>query len=94
MAEVRKAPEITRNRLYLDVMTEVLSGTSTVLVDVDGSGSVMMLPIEQMLNRMQNAGGKSSSGGSSSGGAILGGGSSSGSATTLPDPRSRSRGTR
>ncbi|WP_043767615.1 FtsH protease activity modulator HflK [Algiphilus aromaticivorans] len=92
VAEVRQAPEITRDRLYFDVMSEVLSTTSTVLVDVDGSGSVMMLPIEQMLNRMQKSGGKSSGSSNSSGG-ILGGGGS-GNTTTLPDPRSRSRGTR
>ena len=91
VAEVREAPEITRDRLYFDVMTEVLSTTSTVLVDMDGSGSVMMLPIEQMLKRMQQSGGKNGSG-SNSGGAILGGGS--GNTSTLPDPRSRSRGTR
>ena len=93
VAEVRQAPEITRDRLYFDVMSEVLATTSTVLVDMDGSGSVMMLPIEQMLKRMQNSGGKSGSSGSNSGGAILGGGGS-GSTTTLPDPRSRSRGSR
>lgn len=92
VAEVRQAPEITRDRLYFDVMSEVLSTTSTVLVDVGGSGSVMMLPIEQMLKRMQNASGSgSSSSGSSRSGAILGGGSRSGSTSTLPDPRSRSR---
>lgn len=94
VAEVRQAPEITRDRLYFDVMSEVLSTTSTVLVDVGGSGSVMMLPIEQMLKRMQSSGGKSGRSGGSQSGAILGGGSSSGGTTTLPDPRSRSRGTR
>ena len=97
VAEVRKAPEITRDRLYFDTMTEIMSETSKVLVDLDGSGSVMMLPLEQMLRNIGGSSGSGSSGsssGSSSG--ILGGSSGSGlpGRTTLPDPRSRQRETR
>lgn len=50
--EVRLAPEITQERLYLDAMSEVLANASKVLVDVDsGSGSLIMLPLQEMMKR-------------------------------------------
>lgn len=95
VAEVRRAPEVTRERLYFDTMQQVLSASSTVLVDIDGSGSVMMLPIEQMLKRMQQD--QSGVARGDAAGPILGGGrtgSAIGERSPLPEPRSRERGTR
>jgi membrane protease subunit HflK len=36
LTEYRKAPAVTRERLYLDTMQEVLANTNKVMVDVDG----------------------------------------------------------
>ncbi|HBU65440.1 MAG TPA: FtsH protease activity modulator HflK, partial [Alcanivorax sp.] len=41
VAEYRKAPEVTRQRLYLDSLTEVFSNSSKVLLDAQGSDSLM-----------------------------------------------------
>lgn len=93
VAEVRRAPDITRNRLYLDTMTEVMNGTSKVLVDIEGSGSLMMLPLQEMLRGM-GAGGSSNSGKGSSAPPILGGGGSntfSGRSNNNDSSRSRER---
>lgn len=50
VAEYRKAPKVTRDRLYLDTMTQVLSGSSKVLVDTKpGSNQMLYLPLEQLL---------------------------------------------
>ena len=49
LAEYRKAPEVTRERLYLETMTEVYSATSKVLVDVDNGNSLIYLPLEQLI---------------------------------------------
>lgn len=49
LAEYRKAPEVTRERLYLETMTEVYSATSKVLVDVDNGNSLIYLPLEQLV---------------------------------------------
>lgn len=46
---VQRDPEITRERLYLETMSEVLASSGKVLVDVDGSGSLIMMPLEEML---------------------------------------------
>lgn len=92
VAEVRRAPDITRERLYLDTMTEVMANSSKVLIDQDSSGSLMMLPLEQMLRNI-GADDGSSSNNIRTAPPILGG-SGQGGGSRLPDPRSRERGTR
>ena len=49
LTEYRKAPEVTRERLYLETMTDVYSATSKVLVDVDKGNSLIYLPLEQLV---------------------------------------------
>ncbi|MGH8462203.1 MAG: FtsH protease activity modulator HflK [Stenotrophobium sp.] len=48
-AEYRKAPKVTRERLYLDSIGSVLSNSSKVLVDVDKSNSMIYLPLDQIM---------------------------------------------
>ena len=50
VAEYRKAPEVTRQRLYLDTMQEVYSNTSKVLVaGKDGQSNLLYLPLDKMV---------------------------------------------
>jgi modulator of FtsH protease HflK len=49
MNEYEKAPEITRERLYLDAMESVYSKSQKVMVDVSkGSSNVLYLPLDKM----------------------------------------------
>lgn len=48
LTEYRKAPEVMRERLYLDAVQRVMSATSKVLVDVPGGNNVLYLPIDKM----------------------------------------------
>lgn len=48
LPEYLAAPEVTRNRLYLDAMEEVYTSTSKVLVDSDSSGNLLYLPIDKL----------------------------------------------
>ncbi|MCR9106633.1 MAG: FtsH protease activity modulator HflK [Gammaproteobacteria bacterium] len=57
LAEYRKAPEVTRERLYLDAVQSVLTQTNKVMVDVEGGNNVMYLPLDKMAN--QGSGGTS-----------------------------------
>ncbi len=51
VAEYRKAPEITRERLYLDTMQELMSNTSKVLVTGDkGQNNLLYLPLDKMID--------------------------------------------
>ena len=49
LEEYRKAPEVTRDRLYLEAMEEVLSNSSKMMIDQQGGDSVMYLPLDQLL---------------------------------------------
>lgn len=49
LTEYRKAPKVTRERLYLDTMTEVLGANSKVLLDAGKSNSMFYLPLDQVL---------------------------------------------
>ena len=48
LTEYRKAPEVTRERLYLDAVQEVFTQTNKVLVDVEGGNNVMYLPLDKL----------------------------------------------
>ena len=50
VAEYRKAPEVTRERLYLETMQEVMSNTSKVMVSGDGGQNLLYLPLDKMIN--------------------------------------------
>ncbi|MGH8455547.1 MAG: FtsH protease activity modulator HflK, partial [Stenotrophobium sp.] len=52
-AEYRKAPKVTRERLYLDNMERILSRTSKVLVDVSKGSSMIYLPLDQIMKNQQ-----------------------------------------
>jgi membrane protease subunit HflK len=50
LVEYQKAPEVTRERLYIDALQTVMSNASKVMVDVSGSGNNMMvLPLDQII---------------------------------------------
>ena len=68
LGEFEKAPEVTRDRLYIESMEEVLSNTSKVLVDNDSGNSLMYLPIDKLME--QKSGNTSTNQNSPSGGSI------------------------
>ncbi|WXT99859.1 MAG: Modulator of FtsH protease HflK [Catillopecten margaritatus gill symbiont] len=52
LAEYKKAPEVTKERLYRETMEGVLANTSKVVVD-SKANSMMYLPIDKLLNNNQ-----------------------------------------
>jgi len=48
LAEFEKAPDVTRERLYLDSMESVLEKSNTMLVDVKGGNNVLYLPMDKV----------------------------------------------
>lgn len=51
LPEYKLAPEVTRQRLYLDTMQKVLSGNNKVIIDTKNSGNMMYLPLDKMMER-------------------------------------------
>ena len=89
LAEYQRAPEVTRERLYIDAIESVLARSPKVMVDVEGGNNLMFLPLDQLMGRA-----------SASGNPLSGLGGSSTSPQTLIDElkrnasRSRDRETR
>ncbi|SQH75124.1 modulator for HflB protease specific for phage lambda cII repressor [Shewanella benthica] len=54
LPEYKAAPHVTRERLYLDAMQIVLSGTSKVLVDTKNSNNMMYLPLDKLMQKSQS----------------------------------------
>lgn len=52
--EYAKAPEVTRQRLYLETMQEVLGKTPKVLVDVEGGNNMMYLPLDKLMDKQDS----------------------------------------
>lgn len=48
LAEYQLAPEVTRDRLYIDALEQVLSETSKVMVDVEGGNNMLYLPLDRL----------------------------------------------
>jgi modulator of FtsH protease HflK len=56
LAEYAKAPQVTRERMYIDTMREILSSNSKVMMDYRGSGNLLMLPLDKLLQQSTQPG--------------------------------------
>jgi membrane protease subunit HflK len=57
LVEYAKAPGVTRERLYLDMMQSVVGGSSKVLVDQKGGNNLLYLPLDKLMQQGAAAGG-------------------------------------
>ncbi len=48
------APEVTRERMYIDMMEAVMTNSSKVMIDVEGGNNILYLPLDRMINQPQN----------------------------------------
>ncbi len=53
LTEYEKAPGVTRQRIYLDVMQQIMQNTSKVLVDQKGGQNMLYIPLDKIM-QMQN----------------------------------------
>ena len=61
LAEYQKAPEVTRQRLYLDTMQAVMENSSKVVVDVEGGNNMLYLPLDKIMQQQASSPGRTSS---------------------------------
>jgi len=54
LTEYERAPEVTRQRLYLDTIESVLSSTSKIFLDVEGNNSLMYIPLDKLIRDGNN----------------------------------------
>lgn len=72
-AQYKLAPQVTRDRMYIDAMQQVYSKSSKVLVDVKGGNNLLYLPLDKLIAK-----GKLTDTGSDSNSQSAGSGTSSG----------------
>lgn len=53
--EYEKAPVVTRERLYIDAIEYVYRNSNKVLVSAEGSGNLLYLPIDQLMQQRQGS---------------------------------------
>lgn len=51
LAEYRKAPEVTRERLYLDAVEEVMTQSTKILLDAEGGNNMLYLPLDKIVQQ-------------------------------------------
>ena len=49
--EYNLAPEVTRQRLYLDSLESVMKNSTKVMVDVDGGNNLLYLPLDKLVQQ-------------------------------------------
>lgn len=55
LAEYQKAPGVTRERLYLDAVEQVMSNSSKILVDQEGGNNLLYLPLDQLVKQANSS---------------------------------------
>jgi membrane protease subunit HflK len=56
LTEYSKAPAVTRERIYIDTMQQIYSATSKVMLDYKGSGNLLYLPLDRLMQQGAAAG--------------------------------------
>jgi membrane protease subunit HflK len=62
LAEYKKAPEVTRERLYIDAIEQVMTNSSKVLMDTEGGNNMLYLPLDKIMQQGASAQIRSSEG--------------------------------
>ncbi len=79
LTEYSKAPRVTRERLYLEALEDVYGRASKIILDAEGSGNLLYLPVDKLMEANR---------GRSTGNDDRTSSSMSPSASTTPDPES------
>lgn len=53
LTEYSKAPQVTRDRMYLDTMQQIYTNTSKVMVDLKTGSPLLYLPLDKLLRQEQ-----------------------------------------
>jgi len=79
LTEYRKAPKVTRERMYIDAMQDVYTNTTKVMIDAKSNGNMLFMPLDKV---MQAAGAQAASSQASRGASMGSTGSSAPSTTS------------
>ena len=66
LTQYSKAPGVTRERLYIEAVEDVLANSNKILIDAEGSGNLLYLPIDKLIQNRQMQGDATSEAGDNS----------------------------
>jgi membrane protease subunit HflK len=49
LAEYKQAPEVTRERIYIDTLEAVYTNSTKVMIDVEGGNNILYLPLDKIM---------------------------------------------
>lgn len=49
-AEYQQAPEVTRERIYLDTIEAVMANSTKIMIDVEGGNNILYLPLDKIVD--------------------------------------------
>jgi membrane protease subunit HflK len=55
LAEYSKAPQVMRDRMYIETVQQILSSTSKILLDAKGGGNLLYLPLDKIMQMSAGA---------------------------------------
>jgi modulator of FtsH protease HflK len=56
LAEYQHAPQVTRDRLYIDAMQEIYSNVTKVMVETRAGGNMLFLPLDKIMQQVASSG--------------------------------------
>jgi membrane protease subunit HflK len=51
LTEYTKAPAVTRQRLYIDSLQDVMTASSKIMIDVEGGNNMLYVPLDKILEQ-------------------------------------------
>ena len=51
LPEYQRAPQVTRERLYLETLEQIYASSTKVLVDTKGNGNMIYLPLDKLVEQ-------------------------------------------
>lgn len=55
LVQYQLAPEVTRDRLYIETMEAVMANSTKVMIDVEGGNNLIYLPLDKLMEASQRA---------------------------------------
>ncbi len=56
LTEYIKAPVVTRQRLYIESMEDVMTASSKIMIDIEGGNNMLYLPLDKILEQNSSVG--------------------------------------
>jgi len=62
LTEYQRAPEVTRERIYVETLEAILANATKILVDTEGGNNLLYLPLDQLIQQRDGARGQTQGG--------------------------------